>query len=58
MTYREYNMMEETYLMDEVKRHLCYVSPDFAADQAVSRQRGTILPFLSLTFRCLLTAIP
>jgi actin-related protein 6 len=40
MTYREYNMMEETYLMDEVKKYACFVSGDFDADMAVARQSG------------------
>jgi actin-related protein 6 len=36
-SYRQYHVMDETYLMDVVKRRLCYVSQNFGADMATSR---------------------
>ncbi|WBW75034.1 actin-like protein Arp6 [Schizosaccharomyces osmophilus] len=32
ISYRKYNMMEETYLMNEIKESVCFVSQNFAQD--------------------------
>jgi actin-related protein 6 len=32
VSYRQWNMMDETYVMDEVKECCCYVSTDFKRD--------------------------
>lgn len=39
VSYRAWNMMDETHLMDDIKRKLCYVSLDFPADLAHSRRK-------------------
>mmetsp|Transcript_4605 Transcript_4605/g.15098 ORF Transcript_4605/g.15098 Transcript_4605/m.15098 type:complete len:438 (+) Transcript_4605:72-1385(+) len=40
VSYRAYNVMEETHLMNDVKERLCYLSLDFEADLALTRFRG------------------
>jgi len=37
ISYRQWNMMDQTYIMDDVKEKCCYVSPDFKADMELSR---------------------
>ena len=32
ISYRHYNMMEETYLINKVKESCCFISQDFSAD--------------------------
>ena len=34
---REWNVMEETYLIDQIKKYVSYVSVDFEADMRVAR---------------------
>lgn len=38
VSIRHYNMSDETYLMNEVKEAVCYVSKDFKADLEVTRK--------------------
>lgn len=40
VTYREFNMMGEAHLIDQLKRLLCFVSSDFEFDMSIARQRG------------------
>ena len=40
VSYRSYNVMEETYLMNDVKERLCYVSLDFDGELALTRFKG------------------
>lgn len=40
ISYRSYNVMDETHLMNDVKQRLCHVSLDFAADLALTRFKG------------------
>ena len=40
VSYRSYNVMEETWLMNDVKERLCYVSLDFANELALTRFKG------------------
>ena len=37
VSFRQWNMMDETYVMNEVKHACCYVSLDFKADMETSR---------------------
>jgi len=37
ISYLQWNMMDQTYIMDDVKEKCCYVSPDFKADMELSR---------------------
>eukprot|EP01043_Picozoa_sp_COSAG02_P038253 COSAG02_NODE_2936_length_7703_cov_33.498816_3_plen_450_part_00 len=38
--HREYNLMDETYLVDQIKQVMCYVSGDFDKDMKAARVRG------------------
>ena len=40
VSYRAYNVMDETHLINDVKERLCYLSLDFAGDLALTRFRG------------------
>lgn len=41
ISYRHYNMMEETYLINKVKESCCFVSQDFSADlEKIKFKRG------------------
>ena len=40
VSFRSYNVMEETYLMNDVKERLCYVSLDFDNELALTRWKG------------------
>ena len=37
VSYRQWNMMDQTYIMDDVKEKCCYVSANFKADMELSR---------------------
>lgn len=37
ISYRQWNMMDQTSIMDDVKQKCCYVSADFRADMELSR---------------------
>ena len=41
---REWNVMEETYLIDQIKKYVSYVSVDFEADMRVARCVSDLLP--------------
>lgn len=38
--HREYNLMDETYLVDQIKQVMCYVSDNFDKDMKAARIRG------------------
>jgi hypothetical protein len=40
----QYNMMDETFLVDELKKLMCFVSLDFGADMLAAQQRGSANP--------------
>ncbi|XP_010541716.1 PREDICTED: actin-related protein 6 [Tarenaya hassleriana] len=40
VSYRSINVMDETFLMDDVKEKLCFVSLDLLRDLQVARERG------------------
>ena len=40
VSYRAYNVMDETHLINDVKERLCYVSLDFETELAVTRFKG------------------
>lgn len=40
VSYRAWNVMDETYIMDDVKEKLCYCSLDVAADLETARKVG------------------
>lgn len=40
ISYRSYNVMEETHLINDVKERLCYVSLDLPAELALTRFKG------------------
>lgn len=40
LSYRQMNLMEETYVVNEMKETACYVSLDRQRDMAVARQHG------------------
>ncbi len=37
VSYRQWNMMEETHIMNEVKEACCFVSEDFSKDLETCR---------------------
>jgi len=39
ISYRAWNMMEETHLMEDIKKRLCYVSLDFLGEMAEYKQK-------------------
>ena len=39
-SYRQLNVMDETYVMNQVKEDVCFVSRDFDEDMQVARKRG------------------
>ncbi|KAI0029849.1 actin-related protein Arp6 [Vararia minispora EC-137] len=59
VSYRQWNMMDETHVMNDVKESCCYVSQDFATDLETCRRntrvnaivREYILPDFSLNKR-------
>ncbi|PIL22707.1 hypothetical protein GSI_15400 [Ganoderma sinense ZZ0214-1] len=46
VSYRQWNMMEETHIMNEIKEACCFVSEDFAADLETCRARPTANPIV------------
>ncbi|KAL5547798.1 hypothetical protein UlMin_003029 [Ulmus minor] len=40
VSYRSINVMDETFLMDDVKEKLCFVSLDVSRDLQIARKRG------------------
>uniref|UniRef100_A0A251TSI6 Actin-related protein 6 n=2 Tax=Helianthus annuus TaxID=4232 RepID=A0A251TSI6_HELAN len=40
VSYRSVNVMDETFLIDDVKEKLCFVSSDVARDLQIARRRG------------------
>ncbi|KAK7208139.1 actin family [Myxozyma melibiosi] len=38
ISYRHYNMMDESYIVNEIKEHCCYVSTKFAADLEICKK--------------------
>lgn len=40
ISYRQLNVMDETYVMNQVKEDACYVSCDFQSDMKISRQKS------------------
>lgn len=53
VSFRYYNMMQETYLMNQIKEACCYVALDFhqellAAKQGSSRSQSYVLPDFSV----------
>lgn len=41
ISYRHYNMMEETYLINKVKESCCFISQDFSADlERIKAKKG------------------
>jgi actin-related protein 6 len=47
VSYRSVNLMDESFLMDDVKEKLCFVSLDVARDLQIARRRGK-----DNSFRC------
>ena len=47
VSYRQWNMMDETYVMNDVKEACCYVSTQFAKDLEICQYVSLrlILPF-------------
>lgn len=43
ISYRAWNMMEETHLMEDIKKRLCFVSLDFQVDMAEYRQKTRLV---------------
>ena len=41
VSYRQLHVMDETYVMNQVKEDACYVSQDFLRDMETSRKRGS-----------------
>ena len=37
VSFRQWNMMDETYIMNDVKESCCYVSTDFRKDLETTR---------------------
>jgi len=59
ISYRQWNMMDETHLVNDVKEALCYVSMDFKSDMETCRLKGPantirreyVLPDFQTTFK-------
>ena len=41
VSYRQLHVMEETYVMNQVKEDACYVSQDLLGDMEIARRRGS-----------------
>lgn len=41
VSYRQLHVMDETYVMNQVKEDTCFVSQNFANDMEIARRRGT-----------------
>lgn len=39
ISYRKYNMMEETYIVNEIKESVCYVSQNFKEDMEICHEK-------------------
>jgi actin-related protein len=48
VSYRQWNMMEETFIVNDVKEKCCFVSPDLKRDLETCACLG-LLPALSLS---------
>lgn len=48
VSYRSINVMDETFLMDDVKEKLCFVSLDVETDLQIARYKAEITTFLYL----------
>ncbi|KAI0770071.1 actin-like protein Arp6 [Fomes fomentarius] len=46
VSYRQWNMMEETHIMNEIKEACCFVSEDFAQDLETCRARPSRNPIV------------
>lgn len=46
ISFRHYNMMEETYLMNEIKETCCYVSLNFSKDKQEARNLGKLQKYV------------
>lgn len=46
VSFRQWNMMEETHIMNEIKEACCFVSEDFAVDLETCRARPTANPIV------------
>lgn len=44
VSFRQWNMMEETYIVNDVKEKCCYVSTQFAADLEACRFAPPVRP--------------
>ena len=44
VSYRHYNMMDQTYIINDIKEQCCYVSQNFAADLDVCQLVSFFLP--------------
>ncbi|XP_028156816.1 actin-related protein 6 [Ostrinia furnacalis] len=40
LSYRQLNVMDETYVINQVKEDSCYVSQDFKGDMEIARKKG------------------
>lgn len=40
ISYRQLNVMDESYVINQAKEDVCFVSQDFGGDMAVARRRG------------------
>ncbi|XP_023946062.1 actin-related protein 6 [Bicyclus anynana] len=40
LSYRQLNVMEESYVINQVKEDSCFVSQDFMADMEIAKQKG------------------
>lgn len=46
ISFRQYNMMEETHLMNQVKEQCCFVSNDFKNDMELARQNKLVKKYV------------
>ena len=44
--YRQLNVMDETYVINQLKEDTCMVSTDFNNDMAMSQKKGKDNPFI------------
>lgn len=40
ISYRQLNVMDESYVINQIKEDMCYVTQDFRGDMEVAKRRG------------------
>lgn len=46
LSYRQLNVMDETYVINQAKEDSCFVSQDFMQDMAIAKKKGLFIDFV------------